>query len=140
MESSSDCTAGRMVKEGLIARCQLRGSYIGNFSGVYSIATEQVRLRHSRLAGQRRAPVLVRCYSNSGQRRVRSDCPLSANSGLMHCNRKKGRLAAASPNSILWLLLRRHEVIVRAQCASVIRVELARGQNDLKQRPVCAVR
>ena len=27
-----------------------------------------------------------RAYSNSGQTRARSDCPLSANSGLMHCN------------------------------------------------------
>jgi hypothetical protein len=32
--------------------------------------------------------------------RTRSECPLSANSGLMHRSRKKGRLAAASPNPI----------------------------------------
>ena len=29
----------------------------------------------------------VRCYSNSGQTRLRLDCPLSARSGLMHCSK-----------------------------------------------------
>ena len=37
-------------------------------------------------------------------------------------------------------LLRRDEVFVHAQCAIVIRLELARGQNNLKQRAACAVR
>src|ERR1035437_964941 len=30
---------------------------------------------------------VVRCYSNSGQTRLRLDCPLSANNGLLHCSR-----------------------------------------------------
>src|SRR4029079_17093693 len=37
-------------------------------------------------------------------------------------------------------LLRRDEVFVHAQCAIVIRLELARGQNNLKKRDACAVR
>src|ERR1035437_5568633 len=42
-------------------------------------------------------------WSKSGQTRVRLDCPLSAKSGLMHCNmisaKKKDRLATVSPKS-----------------------------------------
>jgi len=43
MESSSDCTAGRIVKEGFIARCQFRGICVVNRSAVYPILTGHVR-------------------------------------------------------------------------------------------------
>jgi hypothetical protein len=38
-------------------------------------------LGHSRLRWSRPTLVLVRCYSNSGQTRVRLECPLCAKSG-----------------------------------------------------------
>ena len=40
-----------------------------------------VVLGHSRASRSRPTLVLVGCYSNSGQRPMRSDCPLCANSG-----------------------------------------------------------
>ena len=57
------------------------------------------------------------------------------------CKVSVGSQTAADWRKIrLDFLLRRDEVFVHAQYAIVIRLELARGQNNLKQRATCAVR
>ena len=57
-------------------------------------------LGHKRTNHPRPNSTNVRCYSNSGQTRVRQDCPLSAKSGLMHCNMITAKRKTASRRSL----------------------------------------
>src|ERR1035437_6818958 len=55
---------------------------------------------HSRPSHRGPKCTFVRCYSNSGQTPGRLDCPLSAKSGLMHCNKRKSYSITSS--AICW--------------------------------------
>ena len=79
-------------------------------------------LGHSRPRGSTPTLVLARCYSNNGQRRVRSDCPLSANSGHEPVAKKKDRLTAVFPNSDLSAIAAKADKILWRSISPLIRI------------------